>query len=94
MQSDISTLFDLRSKDQRDMRSGIAAAIAIGSAPMPSEPGRVSYTVNGSTFRGQYGVGGEFKYRLNTKAPMAVGLGFSAAGHDNNSARVNISGEF
>jgi hypothetical protein len=39
-------------------------------------------------------VGGEFKYRLNTKAPMAVGLGFSAAGHDNNSARMNLSGEF
>jgi autotransporter adhesin len=76
------------------MKQGIASAIAIGSAPMPSEPGRVSYVVNGAQFRGEYAVGAEFKYRLNTGTPMAIGVGLSYAGNKNNGVRVGIAGEF
>jgi hypothetical protein len=33
-------------------------------------------------------------YRLNTRNPMAVGVGFSQAGGKNSSVRVGIAGEF
>jgi autotransporter adhesin len=76
------------------MKQGIASAVAIANAPMPSKPGGVSYAVNGATFRGEYAVGGSMSYRLNTQAPMSVNVGFSYAGGKNNSARVGVAGEF
>jgi autotransporter adhesin len=94
LQSDIDTLFDLRREDRRDMKQGIAGAIAMADAPMPSQPGGISYAFNGATFRGEYAVGGSLNFRLNTATPMAVGVGFSYAGNKNNGARVGVSGEF
>jgi len=94
IQGSIGTLFDLRSQDRRDLKQGIASALALGSAPMPSGAGHISYVVNGATYRGAYAVGGELKYRLNTPSPMAVGVGFSYAGNKNNGVRVGASGEF
>ena len=76
------------------MRQGIASAVAIAGAPMPSAPGRVAYAINGAAFRGEVAVGGSMTYRLNTTAPMALGVGFSYAGNRNNAARVGLSGEF
>jgi autotransporter adhesin len=92
--SDIDTLFDLRRTDRRDMKQGVASAMAMASAPMPSEPGRLAYAVNGATFRGEYAVGGSLTYRLNSRAPMAVNVGFSYAGNKNNGLRVGVAGEF
>lgn len=94
MAADIDTLFDLRSRDRRDMKQGVAAAIAIANAPMPSGPGRVSYAVNGATFRGEYAVGGSLMYRLPGDTPVAVNVGFSHAGGKNNGVRVGVAGEF
>ena len=90
----IDSLFDLRHHDRRDMKEGVAAAMSMSNAPMPSEPGRVSYAVNGAMFRGEYAVGGSLQYRLNTQAPMAVNAGFSFAGNKNNGVRVGVAGEF
>jgi autotransporter adhesin len=92
--SDINTLFDLRKSDRRDMKQGVASAMAMAAAPMPSGPGRIAYAVNGATFRGEYAVGGSLTYRLNTRAPMAVNVGFSYAGNKNNGARIGVAGEF
>ncbi len=94
IQADIGTLFDLRETDRRDMKQGIAGAVAMANAPMPSNPGGVSYAVNGATFRGEYAVGGSINYRLNTEKPMALGVGVSYAGNKNNSVRVGVAGEF
>lgn len=90
----IDTLFDLRSRDRRDMKQGVAAAMSMAQAPMPSGPGRVSYAVNGATFRGEYAVGASLNYRLNTEAPMAVSVGASFAGNKNNGFRLGVAGEF
>ena len=87
---DISTL----PRMQRDTRQGVAAAVAIGYAPMPSAPGRTSYAVNLATFRGEQAVGGSIMYRLPTADPVAISAGFSYAGNGNNAARVGIAGEF
>jgi trimeric autotransporter adhesin len=94
-QSDVleSIVRDVAS-DRQAARRGIAAAIAIGSAPMPSAPGRTSYDFNLATFRGRQAVGGSLKHRLDTQKPLAVSFGFSAAGRRNNAARLGISGEF
>jgi autotransporter adhesin len=93
--SDFATsTLDLRRADQQDMRRGIAAAVAMGSASMPSAPGRTSYTMNVATFRGEQAVGGSLMYRLNAADPMAVTAGISFGGKKNNAAKVGIAGEF
>lgn len=92
--TDVGTLFDLRRSDRQEMRKGIAAAIAMPDAPMPTEPGRVGYAVQGGTFRGQYAAGVSLNYRLPTANPMAINVGASFAGDKNNGAKVGISGQF
>ena len=94
MAESIDTLFDLRTSDRRDMKQGIASAIAIAPAPMPSAPGKVSYAFNGATFRGEYAAGGSLMYRLPGDTPVAVNVGFSYAGNKNNGVRVGVAGEF
>jgi hypothetical protein len=75
-----------------------AAALGQGRADdpvqIPSEPGRFSYAINGASYRGAYATGGSMMYRLNTRAPMAVGFGFSRAGAKNSAVRFGIAGEF
>jgi trimeric autotransporter adhesin len=90
----VDTLFDLRRSDRRDMKQGVAAAMSMASAPMPSEPGRISYAVNGATFRGEYALGGSLMYRLPGRTPFAVNVGFSYGGNKNNGARIGVAGEF
>jgi autotransporter adhesin len=80
--------------DRRDSRQGIAAALAMGSASMPSGPGRTSYAVNGTSYRGQRAVGGSVMYRLNTTGVFAITGGVSYGGHSNTAARIGIAGEF
>lgn len=92
--SRVDELFDLREADRTDTRQGIAAAVAMGQAPMPSAPGRTSYVMNGATFRGEQAVGGSILHRLDTAEPLAVGVGFSFAGNKNNAFKVGIAGEF
>ncbi|MGZ8284088.1 MAG: hypothetical protein ACXW27_00105 [Allosphingosinicella sp.] len=90
----VDALFDLARIDRRDARKGIAAAVAIGNATMPSAPGRTSYVLNGAVFRGEYALGGSIMHRLGGDTPIAVTAGFSYAGHKNNAARVGVAGEF
>lgn len=90
---DIAQLdFDLR-RDRRDARAGVAAAAALGYAPMPSEPGRTSCVLNGALFRGEQGIGGSMAHRFGGEAPFAVTAGFAYAGNKNNIVRVGVAGE-
>jgi len=81
-------------RDRRDAQAGIAAAVAMASAPMPSAPGRTSYAVNAATFRGEQAVGASIAHRFDTANPFALTAGFSYGGHKNNAARVGVAGEF
>ena len=90
----VTTLFDLRDLDRRDFKQGVAAAVAMGQAPFPSAPGRASYVLNGSVFRGEAAVGGSLMYRFDSDTPVAVGVGFSFAGNNNNAFRAGVAGEF
>ena len=94
LEDGVATLFDLRSRDRRDMKQGVASAMAMAQAPMPSNPGGISYAVNGAMFRAEFATGGSLMYRLNTENAMAVSVGVSFAGNKNNGARVGFAGEF
>ncbi|MXO63838.1 hypothetical protein [Qipengyuania oceanensis] len=92
--SSVDQLATQQSIDRRDTRQGIAAAVAMGQAPLPSAPGRTSYVVNGATFRGEQAVGASIMHRLDTAEPFAIGLGVSFAGNKNNAFKVGVAGEF
>lgn len=94
LDASVSRLFEFRKGDRRDAAQGIAAAMAMGSAPMPSARGRTSYVFNLATFRGEQALGGSLMHRLNTERPFAISAGFSYSGSGNNGARVGIAGEF
>ncbi len=90
----IDNLVQQTNIDRRDAHQGIAAAVALTAAPMPSAPGRTSYTLNGATFRGQYAIGGSIMHRFDGDRPFALTAGFSFGGNNNNAARVGLAGEF
>ena len=75
-------------------RRGIAAAMAMSSAPMPSAPGRTSWTVNAAEFNGEAALGGSIAYRIGGgDRPLAISAGFSHSGRES-AYRVGMSGEF
>jgi hypothetical protein len=90
----VDALYNMRDEDRRDMKQGIAAAVAMGQAHFPSAPGRTSYVFNLATFRSEQAVGGSLMHRLPGDMPIAVTVGFSRAGARNSAARVGVAGEF
>jgi len=81
-------------RSNREARQGIAAAMAMTSASMPSMPGRTSWTVNGATFRGEWAGGIAMAHRLDAPIPIAVTAGFSYSEASRQGARVGLAGEF
>ena len=81
---------------RREARQGIAAAMAMSSASMPSAPGRTSWVVNASDFRDEQAVGGSFAHRFNTNFPFAFTAGFaiSVSGSGEKGGRIGLAGEF
>ena len=90
----VDTLFDLAAHDRKQSHQGIAAAMAMADAPMPSEPGKTSYAAKGSVFRGELAIGASLSHRLDTDSPFALTASVSHAGSKNTGASVGFSGEF
>ena len=90
----IGELYAITDHDRREAQRGTAAAVALTAAPMPSEPGKRSYTFNLATFRGEQAVGASIAHRFDTGAPMAFTAGVSYAGNNNTAVRVGVAGEF
>ena len=78
---------------RREARQGIATALALSTAPLPSAPGRLTYVLNGATFRGEFAAGGAIAYRLDTNAPLAITAGVSGSGGGNVGVRFGVMGE-
>jgi len=78
---------------RREARQGVAAAMAMASAPLPSAPGKLSYVFNGASYLGEYAMGGSLAYRLGTDLPLAVTAGVSAGGGGDVGVRLGIMGE-
>jgi hypothetical protein len=85
---------DAFSDARRESQRGIAAAVAMGTAFMPSAPGKISYTLNGARHRGENAFGGSAMYRLNTSNAFAVSGGVSYGGKKNATVRLGVAGEF
>ncbi|TSC61159.1 MAG: valyl-tRNA synthetase, partial [Parcubacteria group bacterium Athens0416_74] len=69
----------------------VTGTLHMGHAAMPSAPGRTSYVINGSTFRGEFAVGGSILHRFRGDTPVALGIGFSFAGNRNNAFKVDAA---
>jgi trimeric autotransporter adhesin len=79
---------------RREGRRGVAAAMAMTTAPMPSLPGKTTWAMNYANFRGESAIGGSFAYRLDTTVPIALTAGYSWGGGNNHGIRVGAQGEF
>ncbi len=84
------TVLDTR----KEARQGVAAAIAMTTAPMPSAPGRMSWAMNLATFKGEYAFGGSLAYRFDAPIPIALTAGYAYGGGKSHAARVGLQGEF
>jgi len=73
---------------------GIAAAVAIDGAPMPSAPGRFTWAANAAAFQGDFGAGFSLAYRLPVRIPIAVTASYGSGGSYANVGRVGLMGEF
>jgi hypothetical protein len=90
----IDDLYAITDRDRREAQRGTAVAVALTAAPMPSEPGKTSYTFNLATFRGEQAVGASIAHRFDTGAPLALTAGVSHAAGRNTTVRVGVAGEF
>ena len=80
---------------QKEARGGIAAAVALVNAPMPSQAGKTSWAGNVAKFRDQYAMGFSFAHRLNSNLPLAMTAGVAyAPGTSDVTGRVGMAGEF
>lgn len=79
---------------RREARQGIAAAMAMTAAAMPSRPGKTSWNGNTATYKGEWAVGFAVAHRLDVAIPVAINAGVSLAGNSFGGARMGLSGEF
>jgi autotransporter adhesin len=94
LQAGQTTLNNLIQHNRKEARQGIAAAVALAPAAMPSEAGKTSYTANVATFRGEQAFGAALAHRFDGANPIALTVGVSHSGGKNTAARVGLSGEF
>ncbi len=93
LSNEISGVQNALTQLRRETRFGIADAMAMAPAPMPSAPGKTTWTVNVSEYHDAVGQGISFAHRLNTAVPFAISGGVSF-GPSNVSVRLGIGGEF
>jgi len=93
LSNQISGVQNALSQLKRETRFGIADAMAMAPAPMPSAPGKTTWTVNVSEYHDSVGQAVSFAHRLNTAAPFVVTGGVSF-GPSNVSVRLGVGGEF
>lgn len=76
-----------------EARSGIAAAMAMANAPMPSAPGRTAWSFNLANFKDAQAGSFAMTHRFDTENPFALSGAVSYSGSDVG-VRVGLSGEF
>ncbi|MCJ2084485.1 hypothetical protein MKK88_00550 [Methylobacterium sp. E-005] len=80
---------------RKEARQGVAMAIAMATAPMPSAPGKTTWATNGATYRGEWAGGVAVAHRLPTCCvPVAITAGVAYGGNNALGARAGLAGEF
>jgi len=92
--TDVSALYRLIDEARTESRRGIAAAMAMANAPMPSAPGRTSWAANVSVFRGQMASGFALAHRLDTYQPLGITAAIAVTADGIPGARAGMVGEF
>jgi hypothetical protein len=82
----------LQQQDNLD-RYGIATALAMTNASMPSAPDLTSWTMNATEYRGEQALGGALAHRFNTTVPFAIHVGFAISG-STRTVSAGFQGEF
>jgi trimeric autotransporter adhesin len=90
----IDQAFQQLDSNTAQLERGIAAAVALPSAFMPSAAGRTSWAVNAATFNGDIGAGFSLAHRLDASVPLAVTASYGYGGSSANVARLGLMGEF
>ncbi|NSY71847.1 hypothetical protein G6L35_26140 [Agrobacterium tumefaciens] len=80
-------------QNQKEARQGIAAAMAMSSAVMPSAAGKTTWATNVATFHNEFALSASVAHRLDTDNPFALSGAVSWSG-DNLGVRVGLMGEF
>lgn len=94
LESGFSELGTEISENRTEARQGIAAAIAMTTAPMPSVPGRTSWAGNVGYFKGETAFGGSLAHRLDFDEPFAFTAGYAYGGGTSHGFRLGLAGEF
>jgi autotransporter adhesin len=79
---------------RKETRQGVASAMSMGSAPMPSAPGRTSWALNTATFMGEWAAGISVAHRLNLPVNIALTGAVSTGGDNTVGVRMGLAGEF
>jgi len=79
--------------NQREARRGIAAAMAMSAAPMPSAPGKTAWAFNAANFKGQSALAASISHRIKSTNALAVNAGVTASSGAMG-VRIGVSGEF
>lgn len=90
----VSTLETRLDDVQTEARRGVAAAMAMTSAPMPSAPGRTSWAANVGMFKNEWATGFAVAHRLDTYTPAGVTAAVSLNADGVPAARAGLFGEF
>lgn len=91
---DVAALRNYAVESRKEARQGIAAAMAMTGAAMPSAPGRTSWSSNTGVYKGEWAAGVAIAHRLNVAIPVAVSASASWSANSFGGARVGVSGEF
>ncbi len=79
---------------RKEERQGIASAVSLASAPMPSAAGKTTYAANVGVFEGASAFGGSFAHRLDVNTTVALTAGVSVGSAGLVTGRVGVMGEF
>lgn len=90
----VDTIGQYAAETRREAREGVATALAMPTASMPSAPGRTSWVANSATYRGAWAGGVALAHRLPTPVPLALMVGYAYGGDGSHGVRAGLGGEF
>jgi hypothetical protein len=94
LESRTNALSQYTTETRREARQGVATALAMPTASMPSAPGRTTWVLNSATYRGEWAGGAALSHRLPTAVPLAINVGYAYGGDGGHGVRAGLGGEF
>jgi len=80
--------------NRREMRKGVAAAMAMSAAPAPSAPGKTTWATNVANYHGEFATSFAMAHMLDTDYPVIMNAALSFSPGEGPGVRVGLAGEF